>query len=71
MKKNLEKFVDNCRICEKKVKVYNLIEHSMYCEKQFKIRDQIKQLGHQFIEKTDKYKEALQEEESKSNIGSM
>ena len=71
MKKELEKLVDNCRICEKKVKVHNLIEHSKYCEKRFKLTDEIKQTGHLFISKANEFYEIVAEQRTQSNIGSM
>jgi hypothetical protein len=71
MKRELEKLVDNCRICEKKVKVHNLIEHSKYCEKRFKLRDEIKQTGSVFITKANEFYEIISEQQTQSNIGSM
>ena len=71
MKKELEKLVDNCRICEKKVKVHNLIEHSKYCEKDYELKAEMRKMGMKFVEKAMKFYQVLVEEESKSNIGSM
>lgn len=74
MKKNLEKLVDNCRICEKKVKAHELIKHSKFCEKRFRIKDEIKTLGQALIDKVERFKEEVDEElqqEEQVNIGSM
>lgn len=74
MKKNLEKLVDNCRICEKKVKAHELIKHSKFCEKRFRIKDEIKTLGQALIDKVERFKEEVEEElqqEEQVNIGSM
>lgn len=71
MKKELDKLVENCRMCEKKVKVPDLIEHSHYCEQNFKIKEKINDLAKDFIVKYKIFETCIVKREAKSNIGSM
>ena len=71
MKKVLDKLVENCRMCEKKVKVPNLIEHSHYCEQYFQIKNKLNGLAKDFIAKYKIFETCILKREAKSNIGSM
>jgi hypothetical protein len=48
MKKDMEKLIENCRICEKKVKIFDLVKHSHICEDQFKLKEKRKQQENEF-----------------------
>ena len=55
MKKDLERLVENCRICERRVKVFDLVRHSDLCEKYFKLKDQFFQVGRHFLGLSEKF----------------
>lgn len=40
LKKNMDKLIDCCRICEKKIRTLDLIEHSKFCEKLNHLKEQ-------------------------------
>lgn len=49
MKKDLEKLVENCRICEKRVKIFDLVKHSDICEGTFKLKEKINSFGSELL----------------------
>ena len=53
MKRRLNKLIENCRICEKKIRVYDLITHSFHCERRLELREKSKPLISQFMEYCD------------------
>ena len=71
MKKELDKYIENCRICWKKVKVPDLIKHSRYCEKIFKIQEDIGQVTDKFFKNHKIFEIYLTETQLKQNIKSM
>ena len=71
MKKQLNRFIDSCRICWKKVKVPDLVEHSKLCELNFRIRDELKELEKKFLKIHIDLELFFSEREIKQNIGSM
>lgn len=61
MKKRLNKLIDNCRICEKKIRVYDLLEHSFFCEKRLKLKEESKPLIPIFLGYCDSIMEYIKE----------
>lgn len=51
MKKDMDKLIENCRICEKRVKLPNLLEHTNYCEKNFQFKEKFDEIRKTIIEK--------------------
>jgi hypothetical protein len=49
MKKDMEKLVENCRICEKRVKIFDLVLHSDLCEGYFKMKEDFDSIGKEFL----------------------
>lgn len=59
MKKDLEMLVDNCRICEKRVKVFELVKHSDICEVIFKLKEKLIFEGNEFLDLDEKFNELM------------
>ena len=61
MKKDLEKLVENCRICEKRVKIFDLVKHSDICEGTFKLKEKINSFGNEFLLSEKKFNQYFDE----------
>lgn len=60
LKKEMNKLIDKCRICEKKVKVTDIIDHSYFCEIFDKMKDQKDIVTSKIQNYFDKLKNSLQ-----------
>ncbi|MEM7515488.1 MAG: hypothetical protein AAF368_01000 [Planctomycetota bacterium] len=61
MKRGVEKLIENCRMCEKKVKVFDLVRHSDLCERRFELKETMRALGTDFLRLSSRFVELLRE----------
>ena len=65
MKKNLEKLIENCRICEKKVKIFDLVKHSDICEGTFELKEKMNSLEVNFLDLEKQFNKFFEEKKDK------